>query len=77
MSKVSNGLDVCDVIFNSVERPEGFHSCKSINLFEDRYRVNVYAHRVINDMPCVRIADSYFISYNKDNHKVKILGGLS
>ena len=36
---------VCDMLFNKYHKPKGFHSCKAINVYDNKYRINVYTTR--------------------------------
>ena len=60
----------CDVIFSHVEKPNDYLYCKSVNLFEDRWRVNVYSKRYVEGIEGKYISQSYFIHFNKGNGNV-------
>lgn len=63
----------CDVIFDHVEKPRGFLFCKSINVFDDRWRVNIYSRRYVDDIEGKYISQSYFVKFNQDSSKLDIL----
>lgn len=55
----------CDVIFRYVEKPEQYLNCKSIHLYDDRWRVNVYSKRQVDGIDSQYISHSYFIHFNQ------------
>jgi hypothetical protein len=59
------GITPCDVIFNHVDKPKDYLYCRSINLYDDRWRVNVYSKRYVDDIEGKFISSSYFIQFNK------------
>ena len=61
-------VDVCSMIMKQVEKPEGFDRCKAINVYDNRYRINVYTrtHDEIHDIDKVRITQSYFAQLDGD-----------
>jgi hypothetical protein len=66
--KVSDyNLTPCDVIFNQVDKPNDFLYCRSINVFDDRWRVNIYSKRYVEDIEGKYISKSYFIHFNNAN----------
>jgi hypothetical protein len=66
--KISDyGITPCDIIFNHVTKPDDFLCCKSINVFDDRWRVNIYSKRCVEGIEGKRISQSYFINFNNAN----------
>lgn len=59
------GITPCDVIFNHVDKPQDYLYCRSINLYDDRWRVNVYSKRYVDDIEGKFISSSYFIHFNR------------
>lgn len=56
---------VCDLLLDQISKPENFYSCKAVNVYDNKYRVNIYSKK--NDS--IRISESYFIKYDgKDNN---------
>jgi hypothetical protein len=57
-----NSPIVCDLLFQQIDKPEGFEMCRAINVYDNRYRVNVYTRKYDNiyDVERVRITQSYF-----------------
>lgn len=54
----------CDVIFNHVEKPKDYIHCKSINVFDNRWRVNIYSKRYVEGIEGKYISQSYFVIFN-------------
>lgn len=54
-------MSPCDVIFNYVDKPEDYMFCKAINVFDNKWRLNIYSKRTINDIESIRISRSYFV----------------
>jgi hypothetical protein len=73
--KKFNHYDItpCDVIFNHTEKPKDYLMCKSINVYDNRWRVNVYSKRQVNGIDSQYISNSYFTSFNSSNGELKII----
>ena len=71
--KIENNPEVCTKIFDQVDKPENYHMCKALNVYDDRYRVNVYVREDVEDLTGHKlyIKDSYFCKL--DNDTVTIL----
>lgn len=54
-------MSPCDVIFNYVDKPEDYMFCKAVNVFDNKWRLNIYSKRTINDIESIRISRSYFV----------------
>ena len=57
-----NNQQVCDLLFTQIEKPNNFETCRAINVYDNRYRVNIYTRKYdeIYDVEKVRITQSYF-----------------
>lgn len=66
--KNDNFVDVCSMIFEQVEKPKNLEMCKAINVYDNRYRVNIYTRTYdpLHEVDRIRITQSYFCSV-KDN----------
>lgn len=64
------GITPCDVIFSHVEKPKDFLCCKSINVYDDRWRVNIYSKRYVEGIEGKCISQSYFVNFNKSNGNI-------
>jgi hypothetical protein len=69
-TKQDNGLmvDICTLVFKQRERPKNLEVCKAINVYDNKYRINVYtrSHCPIYDIDQVRITQSYFARLEGD-----------
>ena len=63
---IPESKEVCDKLLNKVGKPDNYYMCKAMNVYDDRYRVNVYVQESIEDLTGLRtyIKDSYFCKYN-------------
>ena len=71
--KLGPVVDVCDLLWQQVERPKNLEMCRAINVYDNRYRINVYtrSHDEIYDIDKVRITQSYFAQLNGDELVIK------
>jgi len=55
-------IDVCELLFKQIEKPKNLEMCRAINVYDNRYRINVYtrSHCPVYDIDKVRITQSYF-----------------
>lgn len=67
------GITPCDVIFNHVSKPDGYMFCRSINVYDDRWRVNLYSKCERHGIDSKFISNSYFVSFNKDSGNMAVL----
>ena len=65
VSTETNGV-ICDKILSIIGKPENLVTCKAINLYGDRYRVNVFVKEEVEDITGHKlyIDKSYFCRYN-------------
>lgn len=64
------GYTPCDFIFDHVEKPSDYIFCKAINVFDDRWRVNVWSKRYVEGIEGKYISSSYFVKFNIDNNNL-------
>jgi hypothetical protein len=64
---------VCMEVLGKVGKPDNFFECKSLNVFDNKYRVNIYTKESVEGITGekTRIAKSYFVRLDDD--KVTIL----
>ena len=64
--KIENNPEVCKKILEMVGKPDNYHMCKALNVYEDRYRVNIYVQEPIEDLTGHKqyIRNSYFCRYD-------------
>lgn len=63
----------CDVIFNYVEKPKDYLMCKSINVYDNRWRVNIYNKRLVNGIEGNHISSSYFVYFDSSNGDIEFV----
>jgi len=61
---------ICDKLFQMIEKPKNTVMCKAINLWNDRYRINVYAEHERDDLVYRKIDYSCFAIINKEGIKI-------
>lgn len=64
-------LEIESLLFKQVEKPKNHLMTRVINLWENRYRVNVYIEIEEDNLIKKRISASYFCHYN--NGKLQIM----
>lgn len=54
--------NVCDLLFKQIEKPKNLEMCKAINVYNNRYRINVYTKHYdkLHDLHKIKITQSYF-----------------
>jgi hypothetical protein len=57
-------LEIESLLFKQVEKPKNFLMTKIVNVFNNRYRVNVYIEIYEDNLVKKRIQSSYFCHYN-------------
>lgn len=57
-------LEIESLLFKQVEKPKNHLLTKIINLWENRYRINVYIEIIEDNLVKKRIYSSYFCHYN-------------
>ena len=62
-------VDVCQLLFKQIEKPENLETCKAVNVYDNKYRINVYtrSHDDFWDVDKVRITQSYFAKLEGEN----------
>ena len=62
---------VCKAVLDQVGTPSGYLFSKALNVYDNKYRVNIYTRRIVNDLEGMSISQSYFVRL--DDNDVKIL----
>lgn len=57
-------LEIESLLFKQVEKPKNFLMTKIINVYDNRYRINIYVQNEEEGLLKKRIAASYFCHYN-------------
>lgn len=63
--------DIGPLLFQQIEKPRNFLFLKVINVFDDKFRINVYTKSYVDDIEGKRISYSCFAKY--DGNKLSIL----
>ena len=64
-------LEIESLLFQQVQKPKHHLMTKVINLWDNRYRVNVYIEIVEDNLTKKRIHSSYFCHYSPGNLEIK------
>lgn len=61
-------VDICSMIFKHVERPRNLVKCDAKNVYDNKYRVNIYTRHFdeFQDIEKTLLAASYFTKLNGD-----------
>ena len=64
--KIEHNPEVCDKLLEMVGKPDNYYMCKGMNVYDDRYRVNVFVREDVDDLTGHKlyIKDSYFCRYD-------------
>ena len=59
---------VCKEVLEQVGKPKDYFMCKGMNVYDNRYRVNIYVKEEVEDLTGHKlyIKDSYFCKLDKD-----------
>ena len=63
-------LEIESLLFKQVEKPKNHLMTKTINLWENRYRINVYTEITEDNLIKRKIHSSYFCHYEPGNLKI-------
>jgi hypothetical protein len=55
----NDGL-ICDLLFKQIQKPKDVISCRAINVYDNKYRINVYVKAMIHNIDSQRIGYSCF-----------------
>lgn len=64
---------ICTLLFQQIDKPSNYKMCRAFNVYDNKYRINVYTHEVINDIESQRISQSYFAKLAGDGASLEIL----
>lgn len=71
---------ICDLLMKRIGRPKNLIMCKAINLWDNRYRINVYTKYMVNaetGLEGQRISYSCFAKMNDKNNELDIISESS
>lgn len=63
---------ICDLLLNKIGKPKGLVMCRAINLYNNRYRINVYTKTMVSDIESKKISYSCFAKLD-DQHSLNII----
>lgn len=66
-----NDDTIKSLLFKQVERPKGLVAVKAINVYDNRYRINLWAQYDEDGLTKTKIAASYFAVLDGDELKIK------
>ena len=49
---------VCDLLIQKIGRPKNLVSCRAINVYDNKYRINVYTKAMVDDIETRRMTYS-------------------
>ena len=61
---------VCKAVLDKVGTPSGYLFSKALNVYDNKYRVNIYTRRMVNDLEGISISQSYFVRLDGDNVRI-------
>ena len=61
---------VCKQVLDQVGTPSGYLFSKALNVYDNKYRVNIYTRRMVNDLEGISISQSYFVRLDGDNVRI-------
>lgn len=60
-------IQIENLLFKMVDKPENYLMTRAINVYGNRYRINVYCENEEDNLIKKRICASYFCALNKNN----------
>jgi hypothetical protein len=63
-------FEIENLLFQQIDKPKNFLMTKIINVYENRYRINVYIEFEEESLIKKRIGASYFCHYNNGSLKI-------
>lgn len=66
-------FDICDLLFKKIQKPKNMVHCKAVNVYDNRYRINVYTKKYdpIYDIDKIRITESYFCKLKEGDLEIQ------
>lgn len=60
-----------NLLFKQVEKPKNIYSIKIVNVYENRYRINIWVRIEEDGLTKTKIGASYFAIYNGNELVIK------
>jgi hypothetical protein len=73
MKVATKSSDICSALFNKIEKPSGYLFCNAINVFDNRYRINVFSKRYVEGIEGRHISYSCFAIFNDKTGELNII----
>lgn len=70
-----NDYDIEKLLYDQVEKPKDYLMTKIINVYSNKYRINVYCEKEVDDLMKKRICASYFCQYKEKQLKILYANG--
>lgn len=61
---------ICDKLFTMIDKPKNTVMCKAINLYNNRYRINVYTEQESENLTYRKISYSCFAKLNGEELEI-------
>jgi len=68
---MDNSEKIKELLFKQVERPKGLVSFKAVNVFDNRYRINLWVQREEDGLTKTKIGASYFAVLDGDELRLR------
>ena len=65
--------DICSALFNKIEKPSGYLFCNAVNVFDNRYSINIFSKRYVNGIEGRHISYSCFAIFNDKTGELNII----
>lgn len=65
-----NDYTIEKLLYDQVEKPADYLMTKIINVYSNKYRINVYCEKEVDDLMKKRICASYFCQYKEKQLKI-------
>ena len=63
--------EIKDMLFKQVEKPKGLVSVRAVNVFDNRYRINLWVQREEDGLTKTKIGASYFAVIDGEGLRIK------
>lgn len=68
---MDNSETIKELLFKQVEKPNGFISFKAVNVFDNRYRINLWVQYEEDGLTRTKVGASYFAVLDGDELRLK------
>lgn len=65
-----NDNDIENLLYKIIEKPKNYLMTKIINVYSNKYRINIYCETEKDDLIQKRICQSYFCQYKEKELKI-------